>query len=323
MITRARKLARTLYWEVEQRRLTRTITERYTDAVVLSRRDQAVVRSTTDPCRARTGLFLYGACDLPALLSMAPLLAARHQGTTALLSRGDISSMRADFLLQTLCDLPVDTCAEISHRLRLPEGYFAPTLFEPTFEVPALDPEPFDKTVIFLSLGANVVRTLYQHDETGVLVDPGGWWLGTGPAKVTDEATLTWFRESFTSIGRLTPKSWTPLFTRVIAEIRSRMPAEIVVLNTLTVEPGTQIHNYGLRRNPEGARRREFHLCLADLAHELGFRVVDVDRILKREGVREQIDFAHFPTEKFATIAREGFDVLTDLGVVDSARRTA
>ena len=318
MSTGARRALSNLRGQFKQRQRARTMTVDSGDATVSRREDQALIRSKANPESSRTGLFLYGACDLPALLALAPFLADETTGTTAISSEGIIATTRSDFVLQTLNDLPRDICTEISRRLHLPANCFEPTLFEPTFDMPKLDPDPFKKSVVFLSLGSNVVRTLYRHNEHGVLVDPGGWWLGSGPAKkVTDDETLKWFQASFTSVGRLTPESWQPLFARVVEEVRSRMPAEIVVLNTLTVEPGTQMHNYGLRRNPEGIRRRGFHLALGDLARQLDFRIIDIDRVLKRDGVSEQIDFAHFPAERFEAIAAEGFEVLRNLGAID------
>lgn len=317
MSTRARQAASNLRGALNRRRRERVVTVDRALATETQTKDQAVIRSKTDSECKRTGLYLYGACDLPALLALAPLLADRTKGTTAITSEGHIFTTRADFILQTLDDLPTDVCEEVSKRLQLREGCFEPTLFDPTFEVPKLDPAPFEKSVIFLSLGSNIVRTLYRHNETGLLVDPGGWWLGSGPAKVTDTQTLDWFRANFTSTGRLTPELWQPLLARIIEEIRGRISTEIVVLNTLTIEPCTTIYNYGLRRSPEGARRRRFHLALADLARELDFRVIDIDRVLKRDGVDQQIDFAHFPAERFEAIAEEGLEVLQDLGVID------
>ena len=93
-------------------------------------------------------------------------------------------------------------------------------------------------------------------------------------------------------------------------------PRHILVFNVLTVEPGDRIHNYQLRRNPEVMRRREFCLALVELSRELGFHIVDIDRVLKREGVDRQVDFAHFPTDLAGPIAADVFDILNTLEVV-------
>ena len=60
----------------------------------------------------------------------------------------------------------------------------------------------------------------------------------------------------------------------------------------------------------------EFDLALADIAAEHDISVVDVDQVLKLEGVKEQIDFAHFPMDRMIPIAAEFHRVLRDQEIV-------
>jgi hypothetical protein len=166
-------------------------------------------------------------------------------------------------------------------------------------------------------MAADLVRQLYRHREHGLLVDPGGWWLNRSvDAALGDPDTVAWFRETFEPLGRLPIDEFADQFRRLVRTVQERTGAHVLVFNTLTVEPRDETHNYQLRRSPEGLRRRRFHLALADLSRELGFHIVDVDRILKREGVTGQLDFAHFPEDQFGPLAAEVQRILTGLGVL-------
>jgi hypothetical protein len=63
-------------------------------------------------------------------------------------------------------------------------------------------------------------------------------------------------------------------------------------------------------------RRMEFNGLLADMASVYGFSVLNVDRILKREGIQEQVDFAHFPVARIQPIGREFYRILREREVV-------
>jgi hypothetical protein len=277
----------------------------------------SVVQSTADPSR-RTGIFLKGACDLSSLLMMSPLFRGNVDGTVAIVRSAGIAANRADVLLQTLDELPRSVTKDVRTQLQLNPDYFEPTLFEPEFVVPGLKHlGSFPKTVVVLSLAPNVVRTLYRHREHGFLVDPGGWWLDQSLDGVLRQPErVAWFKENFTSVGRLSIDEFVKLFRALVRTVRERTGAQLLVTNVLTVEPGDRAHNYQLRKNPEGLRRREFSLALVDLSRELGFHVLDVDRLLKRHGVDRQVDFAHFPGDLTPAIAAEGFRLLKELEVL-------
>jgi hypothetical protein len=301
------------------RRALRISSERGPGYVQWSGRSYLVVQSTTTP-EPRTGIYLRGACDLPTLLSLGPLLRADVKGAVAVAdAAGAIAATRADVLLQTLDKLPAEATKEVSDRLGLRSDYFEPTLFSPTFVLPNFRSlGPFPKTVVVLSLAPNVVRTLYRHREHGFLVDPGGWWLNQDLDVVmrsTDQ--IAWFSEHFEQVGRLSVDEFVGLFKTLIERVKEKArPLHILVFNVLTVEPGDRIHNFQLRRNPEVMRRQEFCLALVDLSRELGFHIVDLDRVLKREGIDRQLDFAHFPTDLAGPIAADVFGILRNLEVV-------
>ena len=56
--------------------------------------------------------------------------------------------------------------------------------------------------------------------------------------------------------------------------------------------------------------------AVAELSRELDFALVDVDAVLKREGIQEQVDYGHFPLERMEPIAREVTRALLEREVI-------
>ncbi len=273
-----------------------------------------------DPRRRRLGIYVYGGCDLMAIFAAEARIRAVLNGTCCLY-RGGIgaSSARSDILLQTLADYPREVLAPVMEKLSLPAAYFRPHLFGERFEVPQKNGfSTYRKQVIALSIAPDVVRTAYQHREHGFLVDPGGWWLNQNMENVlADMQTVAWFQRSFRKLGRLDVEESISNWGRIIALIREKTTAEVVLFNTLGVEPGDRSYDYQFVRRAPVIRRRQFNLALYELSRQLDFSIVDIDRLLKREGVQQQVDFAHWPIERFDPIAEEFFAVLQELGVLE------
>lgn len=284
--------------------------------VELTGKNYRIVQSDEDADARRVGIYLRGACDLPALLAMAPLVANDIVGTCAI-SRDPImiSGSRSDLMCQTLGGLdtvPQHAIDEVSSALQLGKRYFSSDPFDPTFEIMgASGPETFHKDVIALSTAPDFSRTLYRHREHGFLVDPGGFWLNHSiDSALGDMEAVAWFNKTFKSIGRLTPDQFSASFGRLVAEMKERTGAHVLVINMLTVDPSDLTHSYRLVKNPDNARRREFTIRLSELSREHDIDIIDVDRVLKLGGVSEQVDFAHFSEQQFGPVAAEVYRIL-------------
>jgi hypothetical protein len=246
------------------------------------------------------------------------MLSSHVRGSLCFLTEGNAAESRSDILLQTLEELPQEACEEVRQRLSLPADYFRAVMFEPTFTVPNGDGvEEFPKKVFFLSTGADVNRVAYRHARYGFLVDPGGGWLNRSlELTVRDLAVVDWFRETFIKIGRLSVDQFAQNFRRMVETIRRRTSAHILAFNTLQVDPGGLVHNYQFVKNSHAMRRREFYMAMVELSRQLDVTIIDTDRILKRAGVRTQIDFGHPPQAFHSLIAQEISRILCDLAVV-------
>src|SRR5206468_3932267 len=102
----------------------------------------------------------------------------------------------------------------------------------------------FPKTVVCLSVGPDLMRTVYRHREYGVLVDPGGAWLNQSlELTLRDLSLASWFRANFVSVGKLSVDDFAANFAEVVRLVKERTGARVLVFNSLMVDPGSQIHN--------------------------------------------------------------------------------
>jgi len=265
----------------------------------------------------RIGVYLKGGCHLHSIFSCKPWIHRGLRGTCCIFNDGDAADSRSDVLLQTLDGIPQDRLNPVTEKLRLRADYFRPSLFEKTFSVPGMrGTEVFTKTVTFISVGPDVVRTAYRHRRYGFLVDPGGWWLSQPMDRVLGNLeSANWFRENFESVGRLTVDAFAANYAKIIGLLKKNIAAPVIVFSVPIVEPGKLIHNYGFVREPQAKRNREFYIALAELSRKLDFPIVDVDRVLKKAGIGRQLDFAHFTPEQHEVLAREAFSIARDIGV--------
>ena len=280
-----------------------------------------VLRSTRDP-EPRTGIMLRGGCDLPSIFVSAQMIRQDLRGTVAIYKDehgGQAGASSTSQMLQTLHGIPREHLEEARRRLRIGSRVFEPHLFDPApFSIHRF-PElgSFPKKVVVVSSGSDVARSLHRHREHGYLIDIGGWWLNQSLEKsIQDVDSLNWFKQNFESVGKIKVEDYYTNMKKMVSILRERTRAHVVVLNSLVIDPLKPIHNYQLLNQAHSRRRRDFHLALVDLSRELNLPIIDVDRALKGQGVREQVDFAHFPVEAMMPIAAQAYRIFRELDVV-------
>jgi hypothetical protein len=273
----------------------------------------------------RIGIYVRGSCDLVAILFCQPLLHPMLQGTCCLIRDGSISDSRSDLLLQGLHRYPQEWLDPVIAKLKLPADYFQPRFFEQSFCIQAgHGRQEFPKTVIFLSIAADVARTVYRHRQHGFLIDPGEWWFGQSvQSALADLSTATWFWENFVSVGRIGVDAFQDNMWRLVNLLKQHTGAHILVFNMLTGDAHGPTRPAQTSTVAPQARRRDFNVALAELAHKLDFAVVDVDRLLKTAGIAAQLESLQFPPERdepvneaiFRIIAQEAFQMMRELEV--------
>ena len=262
----------------------------------------------------RIGIYGFGGCDVWTIAAAGRRLARNVPQTVAINAFGRARFTRSDLILQTLDGVDRNAVSEVVHRLQLEPAMFQPVLFEPEFVVPdARYLGSFPKSVVVMSISSDLVRTLYRHREHGFLVDPGGFWLASGiESALQDLEQVTWFSKNFRKVGRISLDDSMANFRRLIPLVRQRTGAEVVVFNSLTVDPGRYAIDYDHSHSPHRVRRREFASALVDLARELDFSIIDVDRSIKGVGTNGMHDFVKFGAvqqkavaETFARVLKE------------------
>ncbi len=315
-----------LYWQIfakrylnddraEQYPLVRRMLARFRSVFTKGYFDQRYAIIWEGESQRRFGIYSYGSCDLPSIFAAIPPIRTELDGRCCLIRKGVVADSRSDLLLQTTKPLPSNAVALMRERLGFASEYFEPELFKPSFQVPGpRRREEFPKSAVILSIGADVTRSLYRHKDSGLLVDPGGWWLRVPMKRVLSSLdTAKWVQQNFEPTGMLTVEQFTDAFSNVAQQVIAMTGGQLLVLNVLTVEPGSASHNYQFVKDPRGLRRREFNIALAELSAKLNFSIVDVDRILKRTGfVQVQVDFDHYPPEVYQPIGQEIFRVLQE-----------
>ncbi len=267
----------------------------------------------------RVGIYMLGACDLPAAFVAKPFIREHLDGMCAIMRDGEVADSRSDFLLQLHDNPPPpDLVRPVIRRLKLPTNTFESKLFKPEFHVPYLEGiGAFPKSAVIMSINGDATRTLYRHREHGFIVDPGGWWLKQPMEQVLRNIDrVNWMKETFEKVPRLTVDEFHKAFGKVVELVQQETGAEVLVFTTQSLEPGSREHNFGLVKNPQHLRRREMNIAVAELSRELDFALVDVDAVLKREGIQEQVDYGHFPLERMEPIAREVTRALLEREVI-------
>lgn len=308
------KTALERYVKRRYRRAMRKEAGQYAD--LYTNQHAVVIRAKIDP-EKKVGIFLKGGCDLPSLFLIGPLIKnSLTAGSVAIVRPPDsVGSSQSAQLLQTVGGIPDPHVEETCRRLNIRRSFFQPVLFEDGFDIRAFPTlGRFPKTVIALSIGSDLTRSLHRHRQHGFLVDIGGWWLNQSLDKAIQDAdTIRWFKDNFEAVGKIEVADFQANYERIIRHLNSA-GSQVIVFNTLVVDPLSPLHNYQLHNEAHMTRRREFNIALNELSARLGFHVVDVDRLLKMQGVREQIDFAHISTAAKLPIAQEGYRILRELG---------
>lgn len=270
-----------------------------------------------DPHR-RFGVYGYAGCDIWAIADAGPFLRDVTGATGAVYAEGRADFTRSDLILQGHDGVDATKVAEVIERLDGKPIMFEPNLFNSQFVVPDYPyAGSYDKDVVVLSISSDLSRTVYQHREHGFLIDPGGFWLASDVKDALEDLdTVKWFTKTFKKIGRLTAEETMANFRRLVPLVRETTGAHVVMFNSLTVDPGRRVMDYKLSHSPHRTRRREFAAALVELARELDFSIVDVDRVVKGVGVQGLGDFVKLTPRHKRAVGEEFVRVLRDREVI-------
>ncbi len=105
----------------------------------------------------------------------------------------------------------------------------------------------------------------------------------------------------------------------VVALIKEKVGAHVLVANVSTIDPADSTHNYhGLAEDPLPLRAHRLAHMLVRVSHEEGISIIDVDRLLAEMGAAENVESAmSYSPGACAVIAAEVVRILEDYGFLD------
>jgi hypothetical protein len=228
------------------------------------------------------------------------LVRGRYPGTVVRLRHETVA--RSDALLEARGEVPAGL---LSRKLPL-DPYPAATQFSRAlFET--------DCDVVALSIQPDVMTRFVRHKHEGYLLYPAN-------CEAWPAADKQWLRDEFAYLPLIDVDSSMSNFEKIIARIRERSTAAILVYNVSTVVPGESIHCYEGLDEPLSSRMRKFNVALAELSRRTGISVIDVDAIIARAGAdRLKVDAVHLTADGCRLVAEEVVRVLDDLGCLSMA----
>jgi lysophospholipase L1-like esterase len=170
-----------------------------------------------------------------------------------------------------------------------------------------------DSDVIILSLQPDITNPLVRHRRDGYLFYP--YNCETWPSVDT-----AWLRNEFAQVESLDAETSMNNFARMIARVRKRSAAPILIYNLSSVIPGESVHCHQGLGDIFSTRIRRFNLTLTELSQLAGVSIIDVDTIIARAGAdRLKLDAVHLTAEGCRLVAAEVARVLEDLGCFSQA----
>ncbi len=170
-----------------------------------------------------------------------------------------------------------------------------------------------DADAYVLSIQPDLTAKLLRHRRDGYLLYPHNWAAWSAADKLR-------LHEAFTREPALDPAASMGNLAAIVARIRERSQAPVLVYNMCSALPGDTVHCHQGLGEILSTRIRRFNLALADLSAAIGISVVDVDAVVAREGSRRLlIDAFHLVPEGNRLVAAEVVRVLEDLGCFAAA----
>ncbi|HEY1725742.1 MAG TPA: SGNH/GDSL hydrolase family protein [Steroidobacteraceae bacterium] len=163
---------------------------------------------------------------------------------------------------------------------------------------------------LVLSIQADLFVPLVRHRTLEYLMHP--YELKRWPA-----SDMEWLKSNFVPEPAPTAARSIENLGRVIHRYRRSSDAPILVFNVSSVVPGETIHDYTGATDVMSQRIRRLNCALVDASAELGFSIVDVDRIVAQFGARHlKFDPIHFNAEGCRLVCEETLRILDDHGVL-------
>lgn len=165
-----------------------------------------------------------------------------------------------------------------------------------------------DADAYVLTIQPDVAVQMWRDREDGTLLMTNGFLDWTAEDRRDVESR-------FEPTPLLDPEASMRNFEAIVARLRERSDAPILVYNVSSVVPGDRAHCLAGHGETLATRIRRFNVALAGLSERTGVSIVDVDAVVARGGAdRLKLDAFHLNAEGCRAVAEEVARVLDDLG---------
>jgi hypothetical protein len=196
------------------------------------------------------------------------------------------------------------------------DGVIPPALTEKSLPMGAYPLASQFSTAVFDAEADVVIFSVMQEVMAGMTqARAGDYRLYIDSATGWTPADKDWLRAAFAPLPRLDVDQSMENFARIIERRRETSDAPILIYNMSSAVPGEWIPCHQGVEGALSTRIKRFNLGLVELSEATGVSIVDVDRVLARNGGdRLRIDTLHLNAEGCRLVAEEVAAILADLG---------
>jgi hypothetical protein len=167
--------------------------------------------------------------------------------------------------------------------------------------------------IVVLSLQSAATNALVRHRRDG-------WLLLPDEIEAWDPQPRQWLERECEYAGLADIDVVFERLRLLIPAIEERTGAQVLVYNLNPLTPGERTHCWIGAEDSITLRVQRFNLRLAELSAELGFSIVDVDRLVASAGAEHlKIDLFHLKAAGWRLLAEEVVRILEERGCLDGA----
>lgn len=171
-----------------------------------------------------------------------------------------------------------------------------------------------DIDILVFSTQAEITKSLWQHQQTGYLVDiPEAW------EQRCSEMEKQEFQQQFSSIGLLSTEQSQANFSQMIQVLKERTSAYVIFYNCCDFDPRDRTANYHNVGETLRLKIQRLNLALLKLSMQEGISLIDVESLLAELGAAQHVAKAFdYSSEAYQVICQEFLRVVTDVGFFEN-----
>ncbi|AVH63798.1 class I SAM-dependent methyltransferase [Nostoc sp. 'Peltigera membranacea cyanobiont' N6] len=171
-----------------------------------------------------------------------------------------------------------------------------------------------DIDIIVFSTQAEITKNLWQHSQTGYLINILEDW-----EQQLSEAEKQEFQQHFSPTGLLSVEQSQANFSQLIQLLKEKTGAYIICYNCCDFDPSDRTTNYHNIGETLRLRIQKLNLALLKLSMQEGISLIDVESLLAELGAAQHVTRGlDYSPEAYQVICQEFLRVITDVGFFEN-----